>query len=536
MPRLVRSIAVGLVTALVPMVPLVSVASAGADPAWLDAGPTSPSRAAVPPLHPCIDPDHGDPAITRVSFRPTSIDIRRRPATVHVRVKVADTGGPGRASGPARGEVSFTRGVAARLHVVDRSTMAGTVTIGRNEFPGRTDVTRLLLDEVTVVDQAGNTTDLVDDDLAAVAASTGIDVVGVPDREPPVISRLRATRTRLDARRGDRRIVLTARIHDAVGDVVRPQVSIYSLGRRGSYNAQIELRSLGGDRFRGVWRVPRWAPHALQRYRIDSISVSDSTAGTRFRVRRAPFIQRQLGTDIVRVRSRVDTTPPRVRDVRLSPSAIDLTDGPRTVVARIRVIDRQSPVRAVSFDKYAFWAASPLPQRSRLVSGDRHDGVWEVRVPTRCSINRTPYAAEPGVWFVADGASLHRTYRLRNHDVSVVLSGESAVQPRYRASAVDTSSIRVRFGAAVLNLTDAAGELTRPDGTVIPGSWTACADAVGASVSCLDGPVRTAVYTADDPLASGARVSLTVNPSGVLDARTPYGMPPVDYPAVAVIP
>ena len=130
--------------------------------------------------------------------------------------------------------------------------MTGTVIVGRNQLPGKaTGPTQTRLAEVIVRDQAGNMTDLTDEQVAKVAPVDTLQVTGTPDRTPPVISDLAVSRTRLDGRTGDNRVMFTAHISDDLSDIQYPEIRIVS-AKAGLYSGRVELEQVRGDVFRGV--------------------------------------------------------------------------------------------------------------------------------------------------------------------------------------------------------------------------------------------------------------------------------------------
>ena len=80
-----------------------------------------------------------------------------------------------------------------------------------------------------------------------------------------------------------------------------------------------------------------------------------------------------------------------------------------------------------------FWAGILLlvVVRPRLISGDRHDGVWEVRIMSRCTIPRAKVVGGAGDWVAQNAASWYHHHRTANHFQYVVLTGNQTNRVRY---------------------------------------------------------------------------------------------------------
>ena len=101
------------------------------------------------------------------------------------------------------------------------------------------------------------------------------------------------------------------------------------------------------------------------------------------------------------------------------------------------------------------------------------------------------------------------------------------------SQAADTGSVHVVFTEDVVGIsaTSAPVYASRPlfdHGNPVAGSWQ-CADLNGATADCLRGPVRTAVFVADQPFpASYSGPVAVVNPEHVLDVTDLAGNPAGD--------
>mgnify|MGYP003337900577 CR=1 FL=1 len=155
---------------------------------------------------------------------------------------------------------------------------------------------------------------------------------------------------------------------------------------------------------------------------------------------------------------------------------------------------------------------------------------------SRCTIPRAKVVGGAGDWIAQNAASWYHHHRTANHFQYVVLTGNQTNRVRYVPTGLPGGAVQVDLNRDVFNVTDASGRLEQPDGTPIPGSWTACQDADGIAVSCIDGPVRRAIYTPTAALPSGATVYLTLDPSGVLDLRSAQGVPPWFQRVKVVVP
>lgn len=499
------------------------------------AATSGPAAAAtVPPINACYSSDNSAPVVSSVELSTDAVDVREAGRDVTVTVRFTEPGAPGTSSGFRDGYVEIAGYDQAPLALASDGVATATIAIGRNQSTGEH---RLI--EVTLEDAAGNTTRLTGADLDAVAPDRSVTVTGERDATAPVIRSVSVSRTRVDARGGARSVAVEARITDA-SDVASALVALSpGLEPASGDVSTVELRKEAGERYRGVIRVPRWGTQRSSVQQLISLEATDSAGNTAQRT--GFWIRRQVGTDRLAIIQRVDTTAPVISDVSAAPRTIDLDQGPATITLRARIRDAQAPVEAVGVvTKYlTLYRAAGLPLSSRrgpeprLVSGDRHDGVWEVSFEGNCRIPTSSFVVGGGGWSATNAADLLRRYNSRSNGITVTFTGTPTRNVAVRLDPVTAGSpLTVRFSHAVLNLTQASGRFTTQDGTELPGAWTTCFDGQDAVVDCLDGPVRRATYTPTGPVPAGTTVILRVNPDGVLDARDAQGVPVDTAPVV----
>ena len=492
-----------------------------------------PANAQAVALSPCEPSDHGYPTVTSLAFEPARVDVRREGATVRVVATASDVGGPG----PASGVESITMDVVGlssggpflTLRPAPDGSFTGTFRVPRGVAGGTWSAMSLI-----VTDKASNERRYEEAERDFPQAS--VAVRSVPDRARPRIESFTLSRSAADTRSGPVRIRLRARLTDDVGiparfavhgDAASSSDVVTSLPRD---SKSYWLRRVSGGPKRGVWAgtvvMKRWDRPGPWFFGLDVVDRSGRwTALDRSDVPMPPF----------RLVAAKDRDEPRAAGLSSSSTVLDVRSGDSSFTVSVRLRDRTSGVGAAGV--FAASSALSLPEftigtRLRLLSGDRHDGVWRgtVQVP-RCG---TP----PG----------NLRLRLRAIDrvghelaqpaaVTVQVVNSDTVDPRAALQVpVEKGVLKVTFDEAVTGLTNASAVVRgNPDEVepfVVRGTW-ACKDSAGQSTDCASGAVLTATFTveAGQPEPEfGYRVEL--NPEGTLGLTDLAGNAPRSAVAV----
>lgn len=169
----------------------------------------------------------------------------------------------------------------------------------------------------------------------------------------------------------------------------------------------------------------------------------------------------------------------------------------------------------------------------RRVAGSRSDGVWAFSWPLGSSCLLLPGTYHVKV-LVIDAAGRQR----RMPDAAtVIVTGPDRRRPSALLATPDrltvSSPLRLSFDEDVTDLSSESAVIRRsglyrgstneaPAGA--PGTWS-CATVAGAATDCLDGTLRTAVWTPAEPLVAGVDYSLDFNPEHVLSLTDLSGNP-----------
>ena len=472
------------------------------------------------PLNACARPENGDPVVQAVEVRPSVVDVTEGPADVELVAAVADTGGPGPASGVR--EVRLGLGLAgsavaalplsengqggAPAQLREDGLWHATLTVPEGAPAG------MWRTVVHAVDRLGFRHDTWEESGAAPAAlqvSSG----------PPTASRLTGLRlpTSVDTTRSQRSVPVTIILRAGVPATAHVRLAAYGSNPQRAARADLQLATRGGqaERWNGLLHVPRWAGD--QRLRLHLVTVDRLG---RYSIHRPRALARIGLPSYISVVSGTDPAPPSVTFQRITPRHLDLTAEDGRMVVRVRVRDAWSGVGRVTARLGPGDNGPPGEVRLRRVSGGRHDGIWSgtLRVD-RCQ----PFPVAGAVRVSAlDRAG--RTARVHSSRQGLTLSvrwpDAVALPP---SSSADGLSLRfpedvvgLHGGSAVL--------LVGQQRQVVPGTW-ACRDLAGAEVDCVSGPVRQAVLQVSDPSALPGDRVVRLDPEHTLDLRDLAGNP-----------
>ena len=516
---------VAVVTAAALLTPLV---------AWTAAPPASGGvqvLGAAPASRCYPSTDNGDPVLTGLDVSPREVDARSGTQQVRFRVTAVDTGGPGAPTGVVGGAVyvSFdgtdSWNLFTRLEPESPGVLTGDLAI----LEQYATATRYLA--VDLEDANGNLTHYTTDDIAALGIATTFHTTARgPDTRSPRVTAVKLSTRTVDTRTRPSGFRIRVHATDDFG-VAGIRVWLWGSPVRSSGG---RLRLVSGTRTDGDWagrvRVPMWQGTGTAKLAVE---LTDETGRGRFYGPRKLTAIEQPGT--VRVVSRDEPEPPRVEVRSASPSTVDLSTTGASLVVRARVTDRGSGVRRAAVSIRGPESAdgnSGLDARMSLASGDRRAGTWTATVPLDpCHETAGRYTVTVFAWDAAEG-----DYTTSRQKVTVV--NTDIVRPSV-GIASDFEQVRrsgpvdLLFTEDVVGLTPEvaqvrvgrADRVTPTDPTVqVAGSWS-CADAAGAPVDCVAGPVRSAAFTPTAPMAAATEHSVVLNPEHTLGVTDPSGNP-----------
>jgi hypothetical protein len=495
------------------------------------AGPGAPTAGAtdIPvPLNDCVRTDNGDPVVTALDISPPSVDLRQGTRSVTVRVSAVDTGGPGAATGIRSVYVSLSRDGIGSGGVSEPAAQIapGTWQAQFRMAPG-TMMRGTLRPLVSFQDGSGGPGSyLTGDQLAAqgFTATATVQHAGPRDLSPPRMTTFQlATRT-VDSWGGDRRVKVRAGWRDDRSGVGRVLVQT-EVGR-------VWLHRVTGTARDGAWRgsitVGQWVGDRTAHLYVKAFD----RAGTR-RIYGQNALRAGGFPSTFSVRARSDLHAPRLTSETGLPSAVDMHDGDVSLPVRLHLRDARSGVATVS----AYLTTRGGSQRGgpttrlHLASGTSHDGWWEGAVLlTHCQAFSDHWMLGARATDVRGGVRQPvfgdhvMEVQGTDHTVDLPIVGSAVSWP-------DPARFRVTFSEDVVGISATSATLRRTDFTPtyqtvpVEGTW-ACADAGGAAVDCVAGPVRTATVTLAGPHQPTSVYQAVLNPEHVLDVRDLAGNPP----------
>jgi hypothetical protein len=482
---------------------VVVAATLCAGPAWADAR-----------LSPCYSDDNGDPTLTSLDVSPAIVDVTAAPARLKVSATVADSGGPGPATGVRSVvlELSHSRwdGIHrsdVRLEASD-GVWSGTYRFIRGERNGEY---RL---RVRVVDGAKNTKWYAGDELEALGVPAAITVVSEPDRRPPRLHSIEFKHRHLDTRQGPRWQTLTLRMTDERTGIARVEVELD--GGLGI----VDLRRTpdDSDLFHRRLRIPVWLTTSTY-VDIDGIVAWDRLGN--YRVWNELDKTNWARESRFFVKSRLDLQAPTASRLVRSRRTVDVRRQPRPLTISAPAQDLQAGVARVEVDIYRVqrWSRNVVLRR---VEGTARDGWWRRElVIDGCGWDPGRYRFQ----IVAEDEAGNIGYRASKH--VVVLSRERQ-RPHFQTfdrSLAPGEPLHVLFDEAVGGIDlDNAVISRRADGSPVPGVWR-CRDEYTDDVGCRKWRVRSATFIPTDPWTPGRVYLVELNPEHRLGMTDRHGNP-----------
>jgi len=476
------------------------------------------------PLSECAQSDNGDPQLTAFSVAPAVVDVQRRPARVTFSARVADTGGPGPASGVARVIVDAADRMV-ELAWVDGDLWQRTQRLTPGQWGGsRTGSVRL-----EIFDRAGNRAIVKPDGVQAAGGPPTLTVRSPVDAVGPRLRSFWLSLTSVDTRRRTRSIQVRARVTDALSGV--RNVYVQGLARRGMVETWLS-RTSGGARD-GVWTgtlvVPRWIGTGP----LDVTVKATDRAGHRRPVR--PRRLKSLGwPSRIDVTSRSDRTRLEISDVVVSPSAVDARTSDVAVRVSVRAKDEGAPVTG----GYLTLEPSGVPVFRRtsalatLTGGSPRDGVWSTElVLPRCQAVTATWNLR--IQMHGMGRNSRTVARAASVPVSAMDTVMPVVSPYFARQPADRP-LTIAFSEPVTGVSAASAQVSEyRSGSPVPGDW-ACQDLAGAPTPCDGTAVRSAALATTQQLQPGFLYSVRINPPGNLDLRDLAGNPALPRQSVLI--
>ncbi len=223
---------------------------------------------------------------------------------------------------------------------------------------------------------------------------------------------------------------MTVRAADATAGLAK--VVVRARAKNGLRESKAALRLVAGTRTSGTWRgsvvLPRWAGTTAS-WRL-SAHLADRLNNTR--TVNASELARRDQASAISVRSRSDRTKPRLTDIRISPTTIDVRNADRVLRVSVRVTDTGSGI--------ASGGVSAGPVKLHRVSGNRYAGRYTGEVVVdRCSsgFELRPHSGSESLRYY-----LHARDRAGH-------AGGSGSQPRPPVSALFRDNDWPGFGAGL---------------------------------------------------------------------------------------
>ena len=219
--------------------------------------------------------------------------------------------------------------------------------------------------------------------VAAFAASQTLSMAQ-SDTTPPTLVALSFSAASVDVSTAAQNITLNATITDDLSGVASASVTFISPTNQ---TVLAGLGRISGTNLNGVYRATVSFPTFLGAGAWSaSVSLFDN-AGNRITLQSATLTSLGFPGTVTVVDSNPDTTPPTLLGASFSPSTINPSTGPQSVVISLNVSDSQSganfthPTFAVTLSPVGASGTGPFQYLSdadfKLVSGTPQNGVWQ---------------------------------------------------------------------------------------------------------------------------------------------------------------
>jgi hypothetical protein len=494
---------------------------------------SQPGPATAAALNDCVNGDNGDPTLTSFSLWPSSVDVTKGGRQVHFSVTVSDLGGPGPASGTRSVRVAFgqhtgfERTPFVTLEKKEVGVWVGSATVRRWSKAGT-----LAVQDVVIVDRAGNRRFVTGQQLGARGFPHAVSVTSTPDTTPPVLNAFTFTPHAVDTRTSTRRVIFTARVTDVQSHVRWVLVAGLMNGGPiggGSEFDLIWLTKIAGTahRFRGHLRVHRWVGNGT--WKMYGVVVQDRIGNFRFY---GPRKLDALGfRHTLPVTSRTDTGFPHVASFTIRPTPIDIRTHDQQLTVRVHATDSLSGVGRVfvNLEPSLGDDGTLLKVRLHRVSGTGRDGIWVgTATLARCAPvtshlrGRLNVIDRAGNW---GGSTSRFNVEAVDHIApSTDLGGLDEPTP-----VKPTGPLPVRFSEAVNGISTTSAPVREQlskgsHGPAVPGTWT-CLTRGGATTNCATGNVRTAKFTPTNGFTLHHWYDIELNPEFSLDITDLAGNP-----------
>ena len=338
------------------------------------------------------------PALAEFDFNPKTVDVSAGPQTVTITLRITDdlSGfdfGNFLMISPSGQQVS-SGGYNAQNRVSGNSLDG--VYQASAVIPQFSEAGTWRVIQVFLKDLVGNTVALGELDLISRGFPTELVVNGGPDLAPPDLVEFSFDPSTIEVSAGSQNLTLKLRITDTLSGFDFGNFLIISPSGQqvisGGYNAQ---NRVSGNSLDGIYQVSASVPQFSEAgtWRFIQIFMKDLVGNT-IALGEADLSSRGFSTQLQVVSNPQDLNPPSLTEFSFAPSTIDTSAAPRPVTLTLRIADAIS-----GFDFGNFLFLSPSGQqvnsggynRSNRISGDAHDGIYEVTATF-------PQFSEVGTW------------------------------------------------------------------------------------------------------------------------------------------
>ncbi|HSV37212.1 MAG TPA: Ig-like domain-containing protein [Nocardioidaceae bacterium] len=459
--------------------------------------------------------DNGDPVLDSLSIDPDGVDVSTGAKTVTITATAHDTSGPGAASGISTLNTTLVPPAGSKSVFVSLQHTVGSTWVGTAKFPRYTAPGLWSMAYFQVTDKAGNYKQY-NPGTFPLGAETTVPVVSVEDTTGATLTSLSLTPGSVDTRRRTKSITVTATATDDLSGVNRVQ----AFAKRGDFSASAYMTKVQGTQntFRGKMEIRTWAGTGV--WQLQGVQVVDNVENYHF------YNYAALGFGGFKrtfsVTSRADTADPKILSFSKSAKVLDVRTRRQTLSLTVRALDKRSGIASVDVAFSSPDGVYSLGTNLKLVSGTSKLGTWKgVAIFLPCGVT-------PGRWKVGVYAYDKAGNQVFQQQKTIRIRAQDHTTPEVTLATTSpgvNDPVTLRFNEAVNGITTTSVVVHRAFQDLVVGGTWACKNVAGTATSCVNGQVRTALFTPIEPMAAGADYSLSVNGPGSLGVTDLAGNP-----------
>jgi len=339
------------------------------------------------------------PELVDLAIDPAIVDIESGDASTTVTLSITDDLSGARYYQSVR----FHSPSGAQYHYTSGYLVSGTELDGEWEvnftFPEHSELGIWTI-SVRLEDEVGNYSWIDSETLDALGFPTEVEVVSVPDTDPPVLTQLSIDSSSIDTSEADQSLIITVAAADNPSGV--DYMFIYMRNPSGTVMPYVyvsERGLIGGTTLDGTWQttftIPQYSESGI--WTVSRIYLRDNAANWRY-IYESDLQSMGLNVQVAVTSDQQDTSPPEILDLNITPIFINTARSSAEVTVSLELTDDLSGVDSRTWPYYHVLLRSPSGGQRRYsqldlapVAGTPMNGTWQAHL-------FFPQYSEDGTW------------------------------------------------------------------------------------------------------------------------------------------